>query len=90
VQQVTGLMDLTGRVARVAGPGAAGLLLLVVPAVGLYAVDAVDAVTFAMSALLLTRIAGRVPQASAERAGPEKATARRGSGGRVLLRRSPW
>lgn len=85
VQQVTGLMDLTGRVARVAGPGTAGLLLLVVPAVGLYAVDAV---TFAVSALLLTRIAGRGPQGSAEQARPQKATVGRGSG-RALLRRSP-
>lgn len=86
VQQVTGLMDLTGRVARVAGPGAAGLLLLAVPAVGLYAVDAV---TFAVSALLLTRIAGRVPQGSADPGKPEKAAAGRRRGGRMLLRRSP-
>jgi hypothetical protein len=85
VQQVTGLMDLTGRVARVAGPGTAGLLLLVVPAVGLYAVDAV---TFAVSAGLLLRVSRYVPAGSRAAAGAGKAAARRAPGG-VLLRRSP-
>ncbi|MGH8886983.1 MAG: MFS transporter, partial [Egibacteraceae bacterium] len=40
VQQVTGLLDLTGRIARVAGPGSAGALLLVLPEIHLYTVDA--------------------------------------------------
>lgn len=50
VQQVTGLLDLTGRVARVAGPGSAGALLLVLPEVHLYTVDAI---TFVVSAIAL-------------------------------------
>ena len=56
VQQVTGLMDLTGRLARVAGPASAGLLLLVVPVVGLYGVDAV---TFGVSAGVMACLARR-------------------------------
>ncbi|MGH8885620.1 MAG: MFS transporter [Egibacteraceae bacterium] len=50
VQQVTGLLDLTGRIARVAGPGSAGALLLVLPEIHLYTVDAV---TFVVSAVAL-------------------------------------
>jgi hypothetical protein len=50
VQQVTGVMDLTGRIARVAGPASAGLLLAVLPDTGLYTVDAV---TFVVSAVAL-------------------------------------
>jgi MFS family permease len=75
VQQVMGLMDLTGRLARVAGPASAGLLLMVVPVVGLYGVDAV---TFAVSAGLMvclarrgrlgTRAAARVPRSVGPRA----------------------
>jgi hypothetical protein len=86
VQQVTGLMDLTGRVARAAGPGTAGLLLLVVPAVGLYGVDAV---TFAVSAVLLLRVSRYAPADSraAEGKGKQAAGPRAPAG--VLLRRSP-
>jgi MFS family permease len=54
VQQVTGVMDLTGRIARVAGPASAGLLLAVLPDTGLYAVDAV---TFGVSAAALGYLA---------------------------------
>ncbi len=86
VRQVTGLMDLTGRVARVAGPGTAGLLLLVVPAVGLYAVDAV---TFAVSAALLLRVSRYVPVGSRAATRRGKAAAGPRASGRVLLRRSP-
>ncbi|MGH8902514.1 MAG: MFS transporter, partial [Egibacteraceae bacterium] len=50
VQQVTGLLDLTGRIARIAGPGSAGALLLVLPEIHLYTVDAV---TFVVSAVAL-------------------------------------
>ncbi|MGH8903937.1 MAG: MFS transporter [Egibacteraceae bacterium] len=39
VQQVTGLLDLTGRIARIAGPGSAGALLLVLPEIHLYTAD---------------------------------------------------
>lgn len=54
VQQVTGVMDLTGRIARVAGPASAGLLLAVLPSAGLYVVDAV---TFVASAAALGYLA---------------------------------
>jgi hypothetical protein len=60
VQAVNGLMDLTGRIARVAGPGSAGLLLAVMP---MAAVFWLDGVTFAVSAValhLLARRAARV------------------------------
>ena len=73
VQQVTGLMDLTGRLARVAGPASAGLLLVLVPVVGLYGVDAV---TFAVSAGVMACLARkarrgtRVPAARSRAAGP--------------------
>ncbi|MYX45177.1 MFS transporter, partial [Streptomyces sp. SID89] len=53
VQAVAGLMDLTGRIARFAGPGAAGALLLVVPQPTLFFVDSV---TFAVSAAVLARL----------------------------------
>ncbi|MFC5745803.1 MFS transporter [Actinomadura rugatobispora] len=56
VQEVTGLMDLVARIARIAGPGAAGLLLLVVPEVALYVVDAS---TFGVSAAALTLLSRR-------------------------------
>ncbi len=56
VQQVTGLMDLTGRLARVAGPASAGLLLLVIPVVDLYGIDAL---TFAVSAGVMICLARR-------------------------------
>jgi MFS family permease len=56
VQQVTGLMDLTGRLARVAGPASAGLLLLVIPVVDLYGIDAL---TFAVSAGIMICLARR-------------------------------
>ncbi|MFJ9952853.1 MFS transporter [Kitasatospora sp. NPDC091207] len=56
VQAVSGLMDLTGRIARVAGPGAAGLLLAVMPLAGLFWTDAA---TFAVSALALV-VLGRL------------------------------
>jgi hypothetical protein len=39
VQQMTGLMDLTGRLTWVVGPASAGLLLAVMPAQGLFLVD---------------------------------------------------
>ncbi|MFI6640216.1 MFS transporter [Streptomyces sp. NPDC050504] len=50
VQQITGLLDLTGRIARIAGPASIGLLLLVVSEVQLFALNGV---TFAVSAVAL-------------------------------------
>jgi len=57
VQAVTGLMDLMGRIARIAGPGTAGLLLAVISDVQLYLVDAA---TFGISAAALALLARRV------------------------------
>lgn len=54
VQPVCGLLDLMSRLARVAGPAVAGLLLLVVGELHLYLLDAG---TFAISALVLLRLA---------------------------------
>ncbi|MDX3851310.1 MFS transporter [Streptomyces sp. AK02-01A] len=53
VQQVSALFDLTSRIAAVAGPGSVGALLLVVSEIQLFAVDAV---TFAVSAVALSRL----------------------------------
>ncbi|WP_405771662.1 MFS transporter [Actinacidiphila glaucinigra] len=53
VQAVYGLMDLTGRVARIAGPGAAGVLLAAMPQSALFWLDAA---TFAVSAAVLARL----------------------------------
>ncbi|MFG2916310.1 MFS transporter [Kitasatospora sp. NPDC048298] len=76
VQAVSGLMDLTGRIARIAGPGAAGLLLAVMPLAGLFWVDAA---TFAVSALALVLLAAGVrPVAAAPQAGPPAAGVRPG------------
>ncbi|MFD9880005.1 MFS transporter [Streptomyces alboflavus] len=56
VQQVTGLFDLTGRIARIAGPASIGLLLLAVSEVQLFALNGV---TFAVSAVALGWLARR-------------------------------
>ncbi|MFI9203685.1 MFS transporter [Streptomyces sp. NPDC053048] len=56
VQQVTGLFDLTGRIARIAGPASIGLLLLVVSEAQLFALNGV---TFAVSAVALGWLARR-------------------------------
>lgn len=73
VQAVNGLMDLTGRIARVAGPGAAGVLLAVVPQNALFFVQAG---TFVVSAAALARLAsarpGRGAKAPAGAAGPRE------------------
>lgn len=55
VQQVTGLLDMSARIARIAGPGSAGLLLLVVPEVHLYTIDAVSFMVSAAALGLLAR-----------------------------------
>lgn len=60
-QHVTALLDLTGRIARVAGPGSAGLLLIVLPPVHLYTLDAI---TFAVSAAVLSWLASRTRRGS--------------------------
>ncbi|MCI3276958.1 MFS transporter [Streptomyces cylindrosporus] len=67
VQAVNGLMDLTGRIARVAGPGAAGGLLAFVPQAALFWLDAA---TFAVSAVVLAALGRRVCPVSAEAMAP--------------------
>ncbi|MEV4915446.1 MFS transporter [Streptomyces tirandamycinicus] len=64
VQAVNGLMDLTGRIARIAGPGAAGVLLTLVPRQSLFWLDGA---TFVVSALALVLLAARTtPAASSD------------------------
>lgn len=56
VQQITGLLDLTGRIARIAGPASIGLLLFFVSQVQLFALNGA---TFAVSAVALRWLAHR-------------------------------
>ncbi|WP_024755969.1 MFS transporter [Streptomyces exfoliatus] len=83
VQAVSGLMDLSGRIARIAGPGAAGLLLAVMPMTTLFWLDGA---TFLVSAAALAVLARRSPVVRQDR-GPEKETAQPQA--RVLLRARP-
>ncbi|MEW1696447.1 MFS transporter [Streptomyces sp. NPDC091278] len=83
VQAVSGLMDLSGRIARIAGPGAAGLLLAVMPMTTLFWLDGA---TFLVSAVALSVLARRSPVVRRDRAhGKEKAPAQ----ARMLLRTRP-
>lgn len=84
VQQVTGLMDLMGRIARIAGPGTGGLLLMVLPEVQLYLVDAA---TFAVSAVALAVLARGTRSPGCEAQVPRRRL--RGPRVRVLLRARP-
>ncbi|MEU6379292.1 MFS transporter [Streptomyces sp. NPDC046909] len=63
MQTVNGLMDLTGRIARVAGPGAAGALLAFIPHAALFWLDAA---TFAVSAVALAVLGRAVRPVAAE------------------------
>lgn len=56
LQPFVGLMDLTDRLARIVGPGGAGLLLAVIPEIHLFTVDAAS---FVVSALSLAAVARR-------------------------------
>ncbi|MFJ8298379.1 MFS transporter [Streptomyces sp. NPDC094447] len=83
VQAVSGLMDLSGRIARIAGPGAAGLLLAVMPMTTLFWLDGA---TFLVSAAALAVLARRSPVVRRDRAqGKETAPAQ----ARMLLRTRP-
>ncbi|MFD3978233.1 MFS transporter [Streptomyces griseus] len=84
VQAVVGLMDLTGRIARIAGPGAAGLLLAVVPQRSLFWFDGM---TFLASAVALLALASRtvLPALDRHESGPAGDRPR----ARVLLRARP-
>ncbi|MGW6919046.1 MFS transporter [Kitasatospora sp. NPDC054939] len=67
VQAVNGLMDLTGRVARFAGPAFAGLLLAVMPMAGLFWLDAGTFAASAAALLLLPAVRrGARPKESAK------------------------
>ncbi|WP_438312284.1 MFS transporter [Streptomyces sp. HUAS TT3] len=65
VQQITGLLDLTGRIARIAGPASIGLLLLFVSEVQLFALNGA---TFAVSAVALRWLARRYATSAGEAA----------------------
>jgi hypothetical protein len=83
VQAVNGLMDLTGRIARVAGPGSAGILLALMPRQSLFWLDAA---TFAVSAAALALLArGAKAATPAGTPQPPGAALR----ARVLLRAHP-
>lgn len=69
VQAMIALTDSTDRLARVIGPGCAGLLLLIVPEIHLFTVDAA---TFVVSAGALCYAAARVP-ARVEPTAPQRA-----------------
>ncbi|WP_405159807.1 MFS transporter [Nocardia sp. NBC_01499] len=85
-QAILGAMDITGRIARIAGPGLAGLLLLVAPASVLFAADAV---TFAVSAVALL-VAARIAAVSAVvSSGPAPDRGVDPASARVLLRANP-
>jgi hypothetical protein len=83
VQAVNGLMDLTGRIARVAGPGAAGALLALIPQGALFLLDAA---TFAVSALALA-VLGRFAHSAAPAPVPPAEAVRLRA--RYLLRTHP-
>ncbi|MEV4343624.1 MFS transporter [Actinoplanes sp. NPDC049596] len=61
VRQVTALLDLTNRIAVVAGPGCVGLILMVVSEVQLFALDGV---TFAVSAIAMWWLRGHTCRAA--------------------------
>ncbi|MFG3101889.1 MFS transporter [Streptomyces sp. NPDC048182] len=83
VQAVSGLMDLSGRIARIAGPGAAGLLLAVMPMTTLFWLDGATFLVSAAALALLSRSGPTVRQDYA----PEKETAP--AQARMLLRSRP-
>lgn len=68
VQAVVGLMDLSGRIARIAGPGAAGALLAIIPMRELFWIDSATFVVSAIALVLLARrvnVRSRVPVSAA-------------------------
>ena len=84
VQAVNGLMDLTGRIARIAGPGAAGVLLGLVPRPSLFVFDGV---TFVVSAAALLALASHTSVSAGS--GRKQAEAEIWPRARVLLRTRP-
>ncbi|MFH8260616.1 MFS transporter [Streptomyces roseolus] len=80
VQAVSGLMDLSGRIARIAGPGAAGLLLAIMPMTTLFWLDGA---TFLVSAAALAALARHSPVVRQDRAPAKEAAPAQA---RMLLR----
>ncbi|WP_378734860.1 MFS transporter [Nocardia brasiliensis] len=85
-QMILGAMDITGRVARIAGPGLAGLLLLVAPASVLFTADAA---TFAISAVALLVAARIAPVSAVVSSGRPSDRGADPARARVLLRAHP-
>lgn len=63
VQAVSGLMDLSGRIARIAGPGAAGALLALMPMHALFWLNAATFLASAAALTMLVRTAAHRPAA---------------------------
>lgn len=62
VASFVGLMDVTDRLARILGPGSAGLLLVVIPEIHLFTLDALS---FAVAALSIAAVARLAPTGDA-------------------------
>jgi Transmembrane secretion effector len=90
VRQVTALLDLTTRIAAIAGPGCVGLILLVVSDVQLFALDGT---TFAVSAVALwwlrLHVARTTAPAASAGAGAVAAVAAPPVAAGPLIRRQP-
>ncbi|WP_435108046.1 MFS transporter [Nocardiopsis synnemataformans] len=88
VRPVMGLLDLTGRIARILGPGAAGALLLVVREVDFYWLTAAG---FAASALALALLGRAEPACRARPAAsaPSSGDGEDAAGWRVVLSHPP-
>jgi MFS family permease len=87
LQPMVALADSTDRLARVLGPGSAGLLLLVIPEVHLFSLDAA---TFLASAAALTFVARRTARAPATTPPVQPVTKLLDGLREVRLRRSLW
>jgi MFS family permease len=87
LQPMVALADSTDRLARVLGPGSAGLLLLVIPEVHLFSLDAA---TFLASAAALTFVARRTARAPATTPPAQPVTKLLDGLREVRLRRSLW
>jgi len=84
IQPMIALTDSTDRLARIAGPGSAGLLLLLIPEIDLFTVDAA---TFLVSAAALLVVARGLRAAAPDPAGPVQQPTRLLDGIREVLSR---
>jgi MFS family permease len=87
LQPMVALADSTDRLARVLGPGSVGLLLLVIPEVHLFSLDAA---TFLASAAALAFVARRAARAPATTPSAQPVTKLLDGLREVRLRRSLW